>query len=208
MNQRNSKYFLISRNIKGDNFDLSTDIASSYNELLSKTKDSIVLGTAVGIIHWDMETMMPPGAIDQRSEQLALLSRLNHQLATDPEIGKLLKTIQISPKFEELNQTQKRNIYLINKSYLEQTSLPEKLVAGLAKQEALTVNVWKKAKAQKNFSIFKPDLQKLFDLNKQAAEILMKVKDTKTPYEALIDSFEPKMSLNKIAATFAPLQRV
>jgi carboxypeptidase Taq len=184
-----------------------SNITSSYNELLSKTKDVIVLGTAGGIIHWDMETMMPPGAIEQRSEQLALLSRINHQLSTNPEIGKLLKTLQTSTEFEGLNQIQKRNIYLINKSYLEQTCLPEKLVAELAKQEALTVNVWKKAKAQKNFSIFKPDLQKLFDLNKQAAEILMKVKDTKTPYEALIDSFEPKMSPNKIDATFASLQR-
>ena len=44
-----------------------------------------------------METMMPPGAIEQRSEQLALLSRINHQLATNPEIGKLLKTIQDKP---------------------------------------------------------------------------------------------------------------
>jgi carboxypeptidase Taq len=165
-----------------------------------------VLGTAVGIIHWDMETMMPPGAIEQRSEQLALLSRLNHQLATDPEIGKLLKTIQINPQFERLNQIQKRNIYLINKNYLEQTSLPEKLVADLAKQEAITVNVWKKAKAQKNFNLFKADLEKLFDLNKQAANILMRVKDAKTPYEALIDNFEPKMSTEMISVTFTALQ--
>ncbi len=28
----------------------------------------------------------------------------------------------------------------------------------------------------------------------EAAEILMKVKETKTPYEALIDNFEPKMT--------------
>ena len=128
---------------------MSADIASAYNELLSKTKDSTVLGTAQGIIHWDMETMMPPGAVEQRSEQLALLSRIHHQLATDPQIGKLLKTIQSSPKYETLSQIEKRNIYLINKSYLEQTSLPEKLVADLAKQEAITVNVWKKAKATK-----------------------------------------------------------
>jgi carboxypeptidase Taq len=186
---------------------MTVDIASSYNELLSKTKDSTVLGTAIGIIHWDMETMMPPGAVEQRSEQLALLSRIHHQIATDPQIGKLLKTIQSSPKYETLSQIEKRNIYLINKSYLEQTSLPEKLVADLAKQEAVTVNVWKKAKAQKNFTMFKPDLQKLFDLNKQAAEILMKVKETKTPYEALIDSFEPKMSTNKITVTFTALQK-
>jgi carboxypeptidase Taq len=186
---------------------LRTEIVSSYNKLLSKTKDSIVLGTAVGIINWDMETMMPPGAIEQRSEQLALLSRVNHQLATDPEIGKLLKTIQISPQFEGLNQIQKRNIHLINKNYTEQKSLPEKLVAELAKQEAITVNVWKKAKAQKNFSLFKADMQKLFDLNTKAANILMKVKDAKTPYEALIDNFEPKMSAESITVTFSALQK-
>ena len=107
---------------------------------------------------------------------------------------------------KDLSQRQKRNVYLINKSYLEQTSLPEKLVSELAKQEAITVNVWKKAKAQKNFNLFKGDLQKLLDLSKQAAEILMKVKETKTPYEALIDSFEPKMTADEITATFNKLQ--
>ena len=85
--------------------------------------------------------------------------------------------------------------------------MPEKLVAELAKQEAITVNVWKKAKAQKNFGLFEADLQKLLDLSKQAAEILMKVKETKTPYEALIDNFEPKMTTDKITATFDQLQQ-
>jgi len=154
-----------------------------------------------------METMMPPGAVEQRSEQLALLSRIQHKLATDPEIGKLLNTLTSSPEYETLGQVEKRNLYLIRKSYLEQTSLPEKLVADIAKQETLTVNVWKRAKAKKNFGLFKVDLQKLLDLNKQAAEILKKVKDTKTPYEALIDNFEPKMNASQITATFTQLQQ-
>ncbi len=154
-----------------------------------------------------METMMPPGAVEQRSEQLALLSRLQHKLATDPEIGKLAKNIQANSQYQLLSQEKKRNVYLINKSYLEQTSLPEKLVSDLAKQEAVTVNTWKKAKAKKNFNIFKADLQKLLDLNKQAAEILMKTKGTKTAYEALIDNFEPKMTTKKITATFRQLQQ-
>jgi len=63
-----------------------------------------------------------------------------------------------------------------------------------------------KAKAQKNFNLFKVDLQKLLDLSKQAAEILMKVKETRTPYEALIDNFEPKMTATQITATFNQLQ--
>ncbi|MGA2680276.1 MAG: carboxypeptidase M32 [Candidatus Bathyarchaeia archaeon] len=182
------------------------DISGDYKELLSKIEDITVLVTAEGIIHWDMETMMPPGAVEQRSNQLSLLTRIHHQMSTDPKIGNLLASIQASPEFGSMSQAEKRNIYLINKSYREQTSLPEKLVAEIAKQEAITVNVWKKAKARKDFSIFKPNLQKLLDLSTEAAEILMKVKETKTPYEALIDNFEPKMTANAITSTFNQLQ--
>ena len=166
----------------------------------------MVMQTAAGIIHWDMETKMPPGAVEQRSLQLSLLTRIQHQMSTNPKIGKLLAAIQASPDYGAMSQAEKRNIYLINKSYREQTALPEKLVAEIAKQEAVTVNVWKKAKAQKNFAVFKPELQKMLDLSKEAAEILCKVKQTKTPYEALIDSFEPKMTASKITSTFNGLQ--
>ena len=184
---------------------MAGNIDSAYRELLSKTKDAVVLSTAEGIIHWDMEIYMPPKAVEQRSQQLALLSRIHHKLGTDPEIGKLLNSIQKSPDYEAMGQVEKRNLYLINKSYLEQTALPEKLVSDLAMQEALTVNTWKKAKAKKDFNLFKADLQKLLDLSKQAAEILMKVKETKTPYEALLDNFEPKMPAETITKTFNQL---
>jgi carboxypeptidase Taq len=185
---------------------LENSVKHIYNELLAKTKDVIVLGTAQGLIHWDMETMMPPNAVEQRSLQLELLSRIGHQMSTNPETGKLLQQIQKNPAYDSLGEVEKRNVYLINKSYLEQTSLPEKLVAEMARQETITVNTWKKAKAKKDFSLLKPELQKLFDLSMQAAEILMKVKKTKTPYEALIDQFEPKMTTQKISETFDKLQ--
>jgi carboxypeptidase Taq len=177
----------------------------AYRELLTKTKDLVVLSTAEGIIHWDMEIYMPPKAVKQRSQQLALLSRIHHKMGTDPKIGKLISEIQTSPEYEALGQVEKRNLYLINKSYQEQTALPEKLVSDLTMQETLTVNTWKKAKAKKDFNLYKADMQKLLDLNKQAAEILMKVKHTKSPYEALIDNFEPKMPAETIAATFNQL---
>jgi carboxypeptidase Taq len=153
-----------------------------------------------------METMMPPNAVQQRSLQLELLSRIGHQMSTNPETGKLLKQIQADPAYEQLGDVEKRNVYLINKSYLEQTSLPEKLVSEMARQETITVNTWKKAKAKKDYSLLKPELQKLFDLSMQAAEILMKVKQTKSPYEALIDQFEPKMTTQRITETFDKLQ--
>ena len=181
---------------------MTANTTQTYRQLLEKTKDAMVLSTAEGVINWDMETMMPPKGVQQRSEQLALLSRIHHKLATDSEIGRLLSEVQTNPEYSGMGQAEKRNIYLINKSYREQTALPEKLVGELAKQQAITVNVWKKAKAKKDFSLYKADLQKLYTLNLQAAEILMKVKETKTPYEALIDNYEPKMSAQTITDTF------
>jgi len=186
---------------------LKDNIKQNYKKLLEKTKDSIILGTAQGLIHWDMETMMPPDAIEQRSLQLELLSRIGHQMSTSPEIGKLLRQIQTDSKCSELGEVEKRNVYLVNRSYLEQTSLPEKLVADMAKQESITVNVWKRAKAKNNYNLLKSELKKLFDLSMQTAEILMEVKETKSPYEALIDQFEPKMTIQKLSDTFDKLQR-
>jgi len=186
---------------------MTSNIISAYKKLLTRTKDLIVLSTAQSVIHWDMETMMPPKAVEQRSQQLALLSRISHRMNTAPEIGKLLNEILASPHYDTLGELEKRNVHIIKKNYDEQTALPEKLVSDFAKQQAVTVNTWKKAKKTKNFAVLKPELEKLLTLSKQEAQILMKVKETATPYDAMLDIFEPKMTADAIAATFSQLQR-
>ena len=186
---------------------MPTNIRSLYKKLLTRTKDLIVLSSAQSIIQWDMETMMPPKAVEQRSQQLALLSRISHKMSTAPEIGKLLNALLAGSQYDALSEVEKRNVYLIKKNYDEQTQLPEKLVEETARQQAITVNTWKKAKAQKNYALLKPELQKLVNLNRKTAEILMKVKATATPYDALIDIFEPKMTTTTITQVFNELQK-
>ncbi|MGB9740399.1 MAG: carboxypeptidase M32 [Candidatus Bathyarchaeia archaeon] len=181
-------------------------LESSYKKLMEKVKNLLIFRSAESIIHWDMETMMPPKAIGIRSQQLALLSTIEHKMSTDPEIGRLLEEIMRNPHYEMLSEVQKRNVYLVKKQYDEQTRLPEELVAAIAKQRAITTDIWKKAKIAKNFAVFKPELEKLLELEKKAAEILMEVKKTKTPYDALIDIFEPKMTTETITRIFSELR--
>jgi len=186
---------------------MSGNLLSLYKRLMEKVKDIFIFDSAGAIVHWDMETMMPPKAIRLRSQQLALLSRIEHKMSTDPEIGRMLEEIMKHPEYESLDAVQKRNIYLVKKHYDEQTKLPEELVAEIAKQRAITTDVWKKAKAAKNFAMFKPELEKLVELQKKAAEILMEVKRTETPYDALIDIFEPKMTAKTITKVFNELRQ-
>lgn len=186
---------------------MATNIQSAYRKLIEKNKNLIVLSTAQAIISWDMETMMPPKAINMRSEQLSLLSQIQHKMSTSPQIGRLINEITQNPQYDTLSEIEKRNVYLIKKNYDEQTKLPTRLVAQISKQQAITVNIWKKAKAAKNFSLFKPELEKLVALNVEAADILMKAKQTKTPYDALVDIFEPKMNSKTIVKVFTELEQ-
>src|SRR3972149_1789370 len=101
---------------------------------------------------------MNPKTLTRPQQQLALLSRISHKMSTAPQIGKLLKQIITNPDYDKLDQTEKRNLQLIKKNYDEQTALPEELVSETAKQQAITVNIWKKAKKAKNYTLLKPDL--------------------------------------------------
>jgi carboxypeptidase Taq len=158
-------------------------------------------------MQWDEETYIPPAGIDQRGDQMALLMQLRHRLLTDKKFGGLLSQTERKPGVDKLNPGQQRNLHLIRKLYDEATALPEKLVAAIAKQQSVAVNVWKQAKAAKNWTLFRPELAKLVELNKERAGILMKVKHTKTPYEALIDYFEPRMTADTISTVFTNLRQ-
>lgn len=182
------------------------ELHQDYDKLMKRAKETIVVLSINGLVEWDMETKMPPKAVNLRSQQLGMLSQLEHKMSTDPEFGKLLEKIMRDPSYDDLSEVEKRNVHLLKKHYDEMTKLPEELVVGIAKQAAVAVNVWKRAKAAKNFLMFKPELEKLVELKKKAAEIMREVKETATPYDALIDSYEPSTSSEKITALFDELR--
>ena len=97
-------------------------------------------------------------------------------------------------------------MYLIRKNYQEQTALPEELVAEIQRQSSIAYDIWRKAKTANDWKTFRPELEKNIDLAKKAADILMKVKGTATPYDLLIDIYEPKMTTRSIHELFTVLK--
>jgi carboxypeptidase Taq len=181
---------------------MNSTLQKTYDDLLSKSKELAVLQSTAAIMGWDMETKMPPKALQLRSQQMALLEVLGHKMLTNPALGKTIEGIEKDPGYYELDMAQKRNVYLARKAYDESTKLPEELVFETAKQQTIAVGVWKKAKAAKDYKMFKPELKKMIELRQRAADILMEVKGTKTPYDALLDAFESKMTADKVTKVF------
>jgi len=186
---------------------MSSDLPDLYNKLLERSKELAVIGSAGAILGWDMETKMPPGAVELKSQQLAFIQKVGHQRLTDPEVGRILDAIEGSPGYGGLTQLQKRNVYLARKAYDENTKLPEELVVEIARHQTVAVNTWKRAKAARDYSMFKPDLEKMIELQMRQGELLMPVKEAKTPYDALIDNYEPKMTAETITKLFDEMKR-
>ncbi|MHA1739190.1 MAG: carboxypeptidase M32 [Candidatus Heimdallarchaeota archaeon] len=174
-----------------------------YEKLLAKFKDSVILGNALSTIYWDMETYMPEKGIQQRSEQIAMISGLIHEKNVDPEIGTLLQEIKAHKNFEKLAADQKRNIYLLQRDYDQNTKLPMEFVKTFAKESALAMEIWKKALAESNYELFKPELVKIIELAKQRAKYLDPTKD---PLDVLIDLNEPGFTTEILDKLFSELR--
>ncbi|HVO78271.1 MAG TPA: hypothetical protein VMS79_05325, partial [Methanomassiliicoccales archaeon] len=185
---------------------MQPELQSSYDDLMARYKQQAVLRTANQMIHWDLETMMPPRGISIKSEQLGLMDVLAHKILVDPEIPKLLAILEAESSLREMDAFQKRNVELIRRYYDQEAGLPEKLVEALAKQQAITIVAWKKAKAAKDFKLYRNELEQMIALKKQAAEIMMGIRKTPTPYDALIEIFEPGMTQEKIATVFEEMK--
>ncbi|MBI0583307.1 MAG: carboxypeptidase M32 [Methanomassiliicoccus sp.] len=185
---------------------MTSSLQADYDRLLARYKDLTLLRTAADIVGWDMETKMPAKGLELRSEQLSLMSLMAHKMVTDPKIEKMLASVEKDRGLASMTPEQRRNVHLLRKSYDEESKLPGKLVADISRQRTMAVGRWKKAKAAKDFSMFRDDLAKNIGLAEKEAEILMEVKGTKTPYDALLDLFEPGMSADRISRVFSGMR--
>ncbi|MFP4551881.1 MAG: carboxypeptidase M32 [Spirochaetales bacterium] len=159
------------------------------------------------LIEWDHHVYMPERGVQARSEQNAFVASLAHQKQTNPEIGDLLDKLGASDENplgnESLADTDRRLIRVIHRDFHQQTKIPAELVEETARVTSVAQSVWAEARSKSDFSLFKPHLEKIVDLNLRTAEALGY---DQTPYDALIDLYEPGITTAQVAKVFRELR--
>ncbi len=97
----------------------------SYERLLEITKEMIQFQTGRGIIQWDLYTHIPPKGIKQRSEQLALMSKLYHRMVTDEKLERLVSKLE--KESDNLDIVQRREVELTRRELDQFSKIPEDL---------------------------------------------------------------------------------
>ncbi|MEC4677813.1 MAG: carboxypeptidase M32, partial [Nitrospirota bacterium] len=89
------------------------------------------------------------------------------------------------------------------RDYHHATQLPSDFVRTLGLETSLAHEVWIEARKTNDFSLFVPNLKRIIALKKQETEYLGYAE---SPSDALMDSFEPGMTVSKISPLFESLK--
>ena len=168
------------------------------------------INSAASVLSWDQETYMPVGGGEARAEQIAVLQGIAHQKLVSPDVQSLLSqwvdpvTGQASDQGREAWDEPSRSLLReVWRDFSRAQKLPSDFVVKLSRECSLAQQVWAEAKTQNTFSMFLPNLQTVLQLKREEAQYLG-YQDS--PYNALLDVYEPGATIANLQPVFAALK--
>ncbi|MBK5103064.1 MAG: carboxypeptidase M32, partial [Burkholderiales bacterium] len=159
---------------------------SPYKQLEQRFARLGRLRDAQGILHWDRSVIMPAGGADGRSEQLATLDVICHELVTDPEIDDLLAAAES----ETLADWERANVREMRRGWIHATAVDSALVEAKSRACSACEMAWREARPKADYAAVLPFLEEVLRLTMEAGKAKAARFGT-SAYDALLDEFEP-----------------
>lgn len=165
------------------------------DELFERTQEVSDLGSLLSLVGWDQQVKMPSQANQIRGPQLATFQALLHERQTAPRIGGLLGILEQRVPGTDYSDADRGMVRLVRRTYDQATKVPVALVREVAEATSAAWGAWEHAKPANDFAAFAPHLSKVVKLMRRVADHLGY---QGSPYNALLDQYEPDMTLDKL----------
>lgn len=176
----------------------------SIEQLEERLRDIAHIASAISVLHWDQDVHMPPKGADYRAKTISHLSGLVHQKFVALDSDGLLTNLKKQFKQGKYSDEEMALVREVWRDYSRQKKLPEAHVRELAELSSKAPVVWAKAREKSDFKLFQPLLEKMFVLQRRSAEYLG---FTDSPYDALLDMYEPGMTVKKTTLILGDLKK-
>ena len=178
------------------------DPKALYTEFVAQRRKMAYLDSARSLLDWDMETKMPKNGADARGDVTAVLAEIAHERSTSQAYGDLLGRLREAAGLGLLDKTQCINVERAHRDLERVRKLPADLVSELASTVSKAHHVWAKAKHEKDFKLFSPTLTRIVELMREKGKLV----SSGSPYDGLLEEYEPGMSTFAIANVLTPLR--
>lgn len=154
------------------------------------------------IAGWDRAAMMPAAGNEARAEAMAEMDGLLHKLRTEPSLRPLIAAAE----GESLGDDERANLREIRREWAQANALPEALVEAQSLATARCEHAWQSQRPAGDWSGFLVNLKEVVRLARQEAKCLAEASGL-SPYDALLDRYEPGTTSAEVGALFDDLQR-
>lgn len=175
----------------------------AYAKLLTKSKETALLGSCGSVLGWDERTYMPKGGVEHRGDQIALLAGMVHERLTDPAMGEWLSVAEDGALIADPVSNEAVNVREWRRCYDRATKLPKSLVEEIARVTTVGQQVWTEARIAKDFGKFQSTLVDVVRLKKEEARALS---NGSSLYDALLEDYEPGETTDNLLRVFASLR--
>ena len=175
---------------------------TAYQTLTARRKRLSALENALGILHWDQETMMPAAAAPSRAEVFAELGVMAHEISTSDDTADLIAEAE---QQQNLDTWQRANLREIRHAYLHANAVPAELVKEIEIARSASTMTWRDVRPKNDFAALAPKLDTLFSLLREQATVKAEALNV-TPYEALLDEYDPGRREVQVDTIFADLE--
>lgn len=179
------------------------DRIKRFREIIKEKKMLDAMNT---IITWDMETIASPKNADLTSQIIGDISMRSYNLIVSEEMKSLLHFFNDTKS--KLSKTLKKEVELLFEEMERMDIIPPKEYKEYSELVAKSHSVWSEAKSKNDFTIFKKNLEKIFDTNKKFAKYEQKLEKNKgkNVYDILLNHYEKGMDTAKLDIFFQSLK--
>lgn len=175
----------------------------NYKTLEKVFKKISDIDQAQSVLHWDMAVKMPSGGAEARAEQLATLQSITHGILTDDGVYDLYDGARNNSK--KLNGWQQANLKEMGRVLKHANAVPKELLTELTRAGSKCEMVWREARANNDFKILQPHLEKVVKISREIAKVKGEAFGC-SPYEALLDQYDPGRKESQLDKIFDDLK--
>lgn len=170
-------------------------------DFMAELKEIDLLRHALAILEWDTQTGMPQQASETRGEVMGYLTKLSFAKEVGPRMKEFID--YFSQGKNELSEVGQAALEKVTEDYERQYSIPPERMQAYSKAVSMADAAWQTAREKQDFGYFKDALQTNIEFTKEFIPLWQK--EEKTPYDVLLNQYEPGMTTEILDKVFSQL---
>ena len=184
---------------------------SAIEDLRGRLGEIGDLSRAAALLAWDERTMMPPAGGEARSEQLATLAKVRHEMFCDDEVGRLLEAAGAEVGEAEPGEASEPASTPTWSASSAATgprpaACPPSSEPRWRAPDRRASRRGSRRRSASDYSILLPHLERNVELTRRYADCYEGFPGFSHPYDPLLDEYEPEMTTEQMRAVLGELR--